>query len=158
MYTGINEEICKKAWNIALGVVRRAHYGGVTNKDAGTIVVLNPHTGRVLFQDQVNPNHESADKYDEVALAKAGLTWRTKLPSRVVQQNAPHLYKPGDTKWGGSVIQDGLVVAFSGVQAVFDEAIAATMLAWIIAICQDEMTKQGGVMDSVLSFLTADSD
>lgn len=45
------------------------------------------------------------------------------------------------------------MVAFSGVQAVFDEAIAGTMLRWIVALCQDEMTREGGVMDSDTSFI-----
>ena len=43
--------------------------------------------------------------------------------------------------------------AFSGVQAVFDEAIAGTMLRWIVALCQDEMTRKGGVMDSDTSLI-----
>jgi hypothetical protein len=45
------------------------------------------------------------------------------------------------------------VVAFSGVQAVYDEAISGTMLRWIVALCQDGMTREGGVMSQDTSFI-----
>ncbi len=153
MYAGLTEEICTAAWDIVLTTVEYAYERGITNKLAGTIVVLDPYTGTVLFKCRVDQNHPDAEKYDEIALAKAQVSWETGLPSRQVQQEAPHLYRPGMTKWGGSVIENKLVVAFSGVQAVFDEAIAASMLAWIIALCRHEMTKEGGVMASDSSFI-----
>ena len=154
-FAGVTANICQVAWEIALPSIKLASEGGVTNKPVavGTIVVLNPHTGTVLFQARVNDSHPSVAKYDEIALAKAQVTFETQLPSRKVQQDAPHLYRAGWTKWGGSTIQDGLVVAFSGVQAVFDEAIAKSVAAWIIALCQDEMTRDGGVMDSESSYV-----
>jgi hypothetical protein len=70
-----------------------------------------------------------------------------------VQQNAPHLYQPGWTKWGGSAVEYKLVVAFSGVEAVFDEAISWSMMAWLLAMCRHEMTKPDGVMASDNAFL-----
>ena len=77
----------------------------------------------------------------------------TGLPSRQVQQESPHLYRHGDTKWGGSVVRNGLIVAFSGVQAVFDEMIAGWMADAIIALCRNDMTKPDGIMASDSSFV-----
>ncbi len=149
MFAGLSYEICAAAWNVIIA----ANIDGVTNKQAGTIVVLYPHTGDVAFMSRLNYNHPDAEKYDRIAVAKAVVSKKTGLPSRQVQQEAPHLYLPGMTKWGGAVIRNGLVVAFSGVQAVYDEAIAWSMLAWVEAMCRNEMTRPGGVMASDDSFL-----
>lgn len=153
MFTGLTREICETAWECCRPSVVRAAHLGVTNKLAGTIVVLDPWTGEYLFSAVVDLDHPDKSKYDEIALAKARVSWTTGLTSRQVQQDAPHLYLPGMTKWGGSAIENKLVVAFSGVQAVIDEAIAWMMLNWILAICQDEMTKPDGVMASGSSFI-----
>lgn len=158
-YTGLTTEICKKAWDIVSVTADAAHEDGVTNKFAGTIVVCGlPGTFPdcdfdVVFMADAAPDHPSREKYAEIAVEKATVSQKTGLPSRKVQQDAPHLYRPGMTKWGGSVIENGLIVAFSGVQAVFDEAIAGTMLRWIVALCQNEMTMPGGVMESESSFI-----
>jgi hypothetical protein len=158
MYEGLTNEICKKAWDIVAVSADAAHEDGVTNKCAGTIVVCFPHTYPgdkfdVIFIENLASDHPDQEKYERIAVEKAKVSWETGLPSRKVQQDAPHLYRPGMTKWGGSVVENGLIVAFSGVQAVFDEAIAGSMLRWIVAICQDEMTREGGVMSLNTSFI-----
>lgn len=155
MYSGLTEDICQQAWEIVLPSIEHAAATDVTNKQAGTIVVLDPYTGDLLFVEAVDPNHPDVRKYDEIAHAKARVSWETGLPSRIVQQEAPHLYKPGMTKWGGAVIEHRVVVAFSGVQAVFDEAIAWSMLAWIFAFCRNEMTKPDGTMANNDSYIRA---
>ena len=160
MYNGLSEEICQKAWNITKQSVLFAHAGGVTNRYDGTIVVCYPRLADdsgmgmdfILIED-IDPESPDREKYERIATTKAEVSWKTGLSSRKVQQDAPFLYEPGMTKWGGSVVENGLVVAFSGVQAVFDEAIAGTMLRWIVALCQDEVTREGGVMDSDSSFI-----
>lgn len=153
MFVGLTREICQKAWEIVEPSTAHAADMGIITDWAGTIVVLDPRNGDVLFQDRVRRPHPKADTIDEIALAKAKVSWDTGLTSRQVQQNAPHLYRTGMTKWGGSAVENGLIVAFSGVQAVFDEAIAWSVLKWIIALCQHEMTKPDGVMASAVSFI-----
>ena len=159
MYEGLTYSICRRAWEITLGSVENAFDLGVTNKLAGTVVVCFQCTfpGIKFEADMVFINnvgdHPDRAKYDLIAKAKAEVSWETGLPSRKVQQDAPQLLKTGMTKWGGSVIEHGLVVAFSGVQPEFDEAIAGTMLRWIVALCQREMTREGGVMDNDSSFI-----
>lgn len=158
MYKGLGVDNCELAWKITEQTVLHAAKITVANKRAGTIVVCTPRTISgsefdVAYMANVAPDHPDSEKYAHIALEKAKVSWKTGLPSRKVQQDAPFLYTEGMTKWGGSVIENGLIVAYSGVQAVFDEAIAGTMLRWIVALCQDEMTREGGVMDMNTSFI-----
>lgn len=97
MFTGLTREICETAWEICLPSLAQAAKLGVSNKLAGTIVVLDPWTGECLFSGVVDLDHPDKLKYDEIALAKARVSWETGLTSRQVQQDAPHLYRPGMT-------------------------------------------------------------
>lgn len=161
-FTGINQDICARAWDMIQPAIAHGADQGVLNKFAGTIVVLNPHmdlkqflgsndpAADVLFMDTLNEEAVDKLKYTTIALAKAAVSAKTGQPSRIVQQEMPHLYQEGDTKWGGSVVRNGLIVSFSGVQAVFDEMVAGWMADAIIALCRHEMT---GVMANDSSFL-----
>lgn len=159
-FKGLDKAICEKAWRITLKAVEEAYQNGVTNKYAGSLCVCYARTNdheefadSIVFDDDIVSGHPNAEFYAGYAFRKAKVSWQTGLPSRVVQQEAPFLYTPGMIKWGGSVVQNGLIVAFSGVQAVHDEAIANTMLGWIVSICRDEMTKPDGVMESESPFV-----
>lgn len=126
------------------------------NKLAGCMVVLNPQYKkvrfRVLFQHIISSEDDVT--FTEIARAKAMLSFRTGLASSRVQQDCPYLYEKDDTKWGGSTVAPGgLVVAFSGVEAVFDEMISEWMASAIRALCRHEMTREGGVMSQDGSFL-----
>jgi len=77
----------------------------------------------ILFSGGVK-DEPWAKPYDEFAQAKAMISWRTGLSSRVVQQTMPHLVESGDTVWWGSVVLDGLIVAASGVMPEHDEMLA----------------------------------
>lgn len=81
-------------------------------------------------------------KYREVARSKAKISWRTGLPSHVVQQQAPYLLTDGDTKWGGSTVTpEGLIVACSGVEWYMDQLMAEMIAATIKALSIGEMLK-----------------
>ncbi len=148
-------KMCLKAWEAVEAAVVVAADTGIANKCAGTVVVLDPQTDEPLFAADVDVKHPDAEKYRVIAHAKAELSARTGMSSRDVQQNAPHLYEDGDVKYGGSVWRDGLVVAFSGVQAVIDEAFAGMMADLLVGMCQDKVTRKGGIMDSDLIFIEA---
>lgn len=153
MFTGLNEHICATAWETILPAVEAAASNGTTNKLAGCIVVLDLKQDYRLFSRTIG-EPEDNEKYIAIATAKAHISQKTGLPSSRVQQEFPYLYEAGDTKWGGSVVAPGgLVVAFSGVQAVFDEMIAEWMASAIRALCRWEMTKPDGVMSTDSSFL-----
>jgi hypothetical protein len=153
VFVGVTPYICQLAFEMCRPAIQVAADMGIINKFAGTLIVLDPNTGDVLFEKVINETHPSAGMYTGIARAKARVTWETSLPSRVVQQEAPHLYQEGMTKWGGAVIEHKLVVAFSGVEAVFDEAISWMILSWIFGICRHEMTKPEGVMAQDFSFI-----
>jgi len=162
MYDGVTNAICEVAWDMVYPAVGRAAEQGVVEACQGTVVVLDPTVpyaptaaaAPILFEASIGAEVAMFRKF---ATAKAAVTWRTGLSSRQVQQTYPHLYLPGDVKWGGSVVRDGLIVAFSGVQAVLDEMIAGWMADALIGLCREAMTKPDGVMASYSSYLGRDS-
>lgn len=169
----LTEEMCQRAWDVIFTAVEQAAHLNVTNKYAGVLVVLDPtleyapslHAkDHYLFMKVIRRMDPKADVYRDIAFAKAQLSWRTGRSSRDIQQNAPHLYQepvnqdPGDVKWGGSIVREGLVVAFSGVEAVYDEWIAGMMADLLIAMCRHEMTKPDGIMSSDNSFIDRNRD
>jgi hypothetical protein len=165
----LTRQVCERAWEVVSLAVDCASDVGIVNKMAGTIVVLDPTmpynpstkiSSVAIFMEHLSPTYPDMQKYSEYAQAKAMLSWRTGYSSRYIQQDAPHLYKapfngePGDIKWGGSVVRDGLVVAFSGVQPEFDEWIADTMAGLLIALCRREMTRpRDGIMAADSSYV-----
>jgi hypothetical protein len=160
MYEGLSGSICETAWDMVLPAVERAAANGITDGHRGTIVVLDPTVPYasgvavpVIYRSDILDGHTPL--YSEFATAKAAISWRTGLSSREVQQTSPHLYRRGDIKWGGSVFRDGLIVAFSGVQAVLDEMIAGWMADALLGLCREAMTSPVGVMASGDSYLHA---
>ena len=153
MFVGIDADLCQKAWRMIWPAVQEAADLKVTNKLAGTIVVMAPGDETAVFVQMIGEDPDP--KYTEIAFAKADISVRTGMPSSIVQQQFPYLYQEGDTKWGGStVLPGGVVVAFSGVQAVFDEMISEWMASAIRALCRHEMTRpDGGVMLADYSFI-----
>lgn len=163
----LDRDVCAAAWALVQPTVAAAARSGVTERLAGTVLVV-PVPVRsqdvrtvddvrryTLFQGYVEGAAQDPDdaEYTAYALAKALTSVRTTLPSRQVQQESPHLLEPGMTKWGGSAVRVGLVAAFSGVQSIYDEMFAEMMLSAIVALCRDEVTRPGGLMDTGPDFL-----
>ena len=71
--------------------------------------------------------------FTHIAYLKAEVCWRTGLSSRTVGENAPYLYEPGDTKFPGGVVCNGLIVAASGLDWQLDEACAHMVIAFFWA-------------------------
>ena len=78
--------------------------------------------------------------YQQYAHDKARETWRTGLPSRVVQTR-PHLLSIDDTVYGGSAIYEGIIVACSGVEEHYDETFALTIAAQCWGLSMDAYKK-----------------
>jgi hypothetical protein len=91
------------------------------------IVDRLPILREATFGDQ-NPDNWKRS-FPTIARAKARVCWRTSMSSRTVGEQAPYLYKAGDTKWPGGVVCDGLIVAASGLDWQFDEACAHMVIA-----------------------------
>jgi hypothetical protein len=177
-FTGLTNEMCVNAFEIACNGLYVAYDLGVANKYAGTIVVINPFIlpsssdpsmvdldevrRAALFISRVNEAHADVEKYDELALVKARDMWVLNhffgiTSNRDIQQNYPHLYRPGMTKWHGGTCRDGIVIGFSGVQGNYDEAMVEMVSTWLTAMCREEMTKPDGVMASDSAYIALSS-
>jgi len=110
----------------------------VTNKKALHIVILG-HDGEVLHEADIGPDvvadRERLLQCTDVARGKARIHFRTDRPSLEIQARRPNALIVGDTIWGGSAEHEGVIVAASGVQSSFDEAISAMVAAILWALC-----------------------
>jgi len=93
----LTPDLLEKAVRMVLSAIKTAVNEGVANKLAGTFTVLDPDTGDILYTYDIADYDKKTDKYRQISAAKAMVSCRTGLPSRVVQQSAPYLYNVGDT-------------------------------------------------------------
>ena len=144
---------CKKAWKALLPTLEAMYEFGIADKYDGVVIVLDPTVPwspspaelPTLFTDVIG-GKDTPPEYTSYAVRKAYISWRTGRSSRDIQQNAPHLYEGGDVKWGGSVVREGLVVSFSGVQANLDESISGMFADLMLGMARQKMTRKGGIM------------
>lgn len=111
------------------------------------MVVMNPvkpygsgeFTDAILCERTWGIPTKFALPYIGIARQKAEVTWRTGMPSRVVAQTAPHLLQSGNTKHGGSVNIDGMIVAASGCNWWEDVMLSGIGAHLIICRCNRRM-------------------
>ncbi len=108
-----------------------------TRRSDGSWVIL---AQRIFGQPREAWEHD----YEGHATAKERMSQRTGLGSREVQCLHPEAIMPGDTVYFGSVVSaDGnIVVAYSGVEAFFDEMFAKWTLAAILALIEQKLEEQ----------------
>lgn len=98
-------------------------------------IIQNPGTflweGAFGEQDRT----EWANPYDKFAAAKTEISWRTGLPSHLVQRDYPHLYRHRDFKFGGSVVYKGIIVGTSGLAWQHDLAVSGMFATTLHAFC-----------------------
>lgn len=137
MFTGINESICKRAWNLIMPSIAEAAEQGVINGYRGAIAVVNidKPDGKPMFVATVGDDPEN---FPEWALSKARLAHRTRMDTTSLRHDLAHLYRPGDIKWPGGIWRDGLAVGFSGVEGEYDVMIAEWFVSAVKAICRLE--------------------
>ena len=117
-----------------------------TSRKCMHIVVLDPN-GEILLERGIGPEATNAEfaenmqAFGAVARSKAAIHYRTGRPSREVHDRAPHLLLVGDTVYGGSASYEGLIVAGSGVQDYFDEAISALLAATLWGLIKEQQAK-----------------
>lgn len=135
MFTGINEAICKQAWDMIMPSIQHAADAGIINGFRGALAVLdvsNP-AGKPMFVGVVGDDPES---YPEYAVSKARLAHRVGLDTTSLRHDLAHLYRMGDIKWPGGIWRDGLAVGFSGVEGEYDVMIAEWFVSAVKAICR----------------------
>ena len=137
MFTGLNAEICAKAWDTIGPSIKHAFTEGLLDGYKGAIVVLDPANpeGDPLFTARLG---DDPGDFPQWATAKARLALRTGYDTTRLRNEFPHLYQPGDIKWPGGVLRDGLAMGFSGVQGEYDQMICEWFASAVRAICRIE--------------------
>lgn len=159
-------EMCEKIFDTAIRpMIRSAAESGILNRFDGSMVVIRPNGLEIDGDDRAQqsvqafggnltksiPNIKDAlwvgfvqqpdPTYTKNAFAKAHMCQRTGMRSSLARYDSSFSYHSGDCVWGGGIIEDGLVVAFSGVQEYFDEAISRSMIAFLRGACQEPARK-----------------
>ena len=101
---------------------------------------------RCYLVDAIGDSDERLDTYTTVALSKAEMSVRTGKGTHELQ---PQYRRTGDTLYSGSVVTNGIVVACSGVQGYFDEAIAGMIAAMIQGLCKHKFAQIPEAIDFV---------
>ncbi len=114
-----------------------------TNRVVAYIYVLDPIQDRSMSSEPVQiwggsigltDRLQWPKPYSEYAWKKADLTWKTQLPSHLVQRDAPYLFEEGDFKYGGSEYRNGIIVATSGLEWHHDYLVSASLAAILHAM------------------------
>lgn len=143
----IDRDCAERAVRMALPMIEQAMQDeSVCGSGFLYLVVMDPalHPGNATFRDAILYEHAIGDRarwdaaYDEFALAKARVAWRTRMDGHVVQELRPWMLTAKDTVLWGSVIVDDIVVGCSGAHPWYDEAFAGT-----VAMCLRAMAKAG---------------
>lgn len=137
----LTESIAQEAIGMAYPMFQAAAQKRQVKRGQLYIVVMDPcltFGSGVRFEEAILAESgwgPAEEKYQQVAFQKAEVSWRTGLPSLLVQQMYPHLLTHGNTKWGGSWVHQGIVVACSGVEEymdqLFSQIIAGTCAALV---------------------------
>jgi hypothetical protein len=118
---------------------------------AAHVVVMRPGSSAgdstfeqaILYEESFGDVPRWDADYAGFARAKARLAWTMQRDSQAVRDAAPHLLTAGDTLLGGGVYIDGMTVAVSGMQAWFDEALAASVAWFLRALAKREVAARG---------------
>ena len=143
----IQQDTARKAVELALPMIQAAMDSKVAGESGFLyIVVMRPGVtpATTSFEEAILYEHAVGDTskwdadYRGFALAKAKVSWKTRMDSHLVQELKPHLLEAGDTTLWGSIVLDDIVVAVSGADPWYDEAFAGT-----VAYCLRAQAKAG---------------
>lgn len=147
----LTEDLARKAIPIVEAAYKAVVNAGWLKCNDLHMVIMDPteiYAGEPClesFQMAILLEHSFTDPdkwehpYNEIARAKTHATWRTGLPTRFIRECAPHLLKYGNTRYGGSVNVDGIIVACSGVQPWFDEMFSGIAAMTLRGLANDHM-------------------
>ncbi len=142
MFQGLTENLVAEAVEIVRPTIKKFLQSGRTGgRHDLYLVVLKPGSEEILYETFFSYPKSWKYPFDKIAIAKALQCKRTGMVGRNVLKDAPWLMKPGDARYAGGVIENGLVVAASGVQDHFDEMISWMVLSVIQGLCRDEVSK-----------------
>lgn len=123
---------------------------GLVNREHGHLFIMNPaqpygedvdFVRAVLFEQSLRDSKEWEHDYTRIAQRKAELAWRTGVSTREAVFLYPHLLEVRDVRWPGGIVHHGIVVAYSGVHAPWDEAFAYMVAAMLEAYAREMMDR-----------------
>jgi|WetSurMetagenome_2_1015567.scaffolds.fasta_scaffold60328_3 hypothetical protein len=144
----LTKELAAQAIDLVRPIIEKMVATGVTAKPGDLKIVVLDSTkvyGTCNFAEAIVVdigNGAPKEKYTAVARSKANIVWKTGKDSLYVQQFEPQLLEGGDTKWGGGIIQNGIIVAVSGLEEWADIFVAKM----VAAACSALIAKQMRVM------------
>jgi hypothetical protein len=149
----LDQNTAKQAVELSLPTIIAAMDSRVAGASGFLYIVIlkpgaTPATG--TFSDSILYEHAVGDTakwdadYGKFARAKAELSWRTGLDTRLVQQSHPHLLAQGDSLLWGGIVHDGIVVAVSGADPWYDEAFAGSIALFLLALARKGAAEQAG--------------
>lgn len=135
----LNEEVVKEAFDLIRPSVVKYLMSPKAGRAYLHMVVLDPETGYLLHEETFGEDDRSnwEHPYDEYALSKAQICWRTGMVTRDVKKDAPWLYRMGDTRYVGGYVKNGLAVAASALHDHIDEMFSRMAWTAIQGICRD---------------------
>ncbi len=140
MKSPVTHAMAEAAVGCVDGYIRHLLGGSLTSRRDFFLVVGLRSTGQKLAMSSYGIQREWEHPYDRIAHGKFDISVRTGMPSREVQMLHPELLVEGDVIYGGSAVLGDIVVAGSGVQAYFDEAICFTT-AWTLHALVENMVE-----------------
>ncbi len=95
----------------------------------------------VLVERSIGPRDQWDVDYAAYAYAKARLSWTYHKDSRLVVWTEPQQQQPGEPPGWGAVWLDGLIVAASGAQPIWDEAFSLSIAAALRALAWSRVSR-----------------
>ena len=143
-YTFVDQRMARQALELAKPTIVALLATMAKRQDLHVVIGLIGVNGEgaILVQESFGDFGAWEHDYEPIAKGKFYLSARTGLPSRLVQADHPFLLGVESVVHGGSVVEDEVVVACSGVESYFDEAVAGVILAILKGLCHHELARQ----------------
>lgn len=141
----LTDDIAKQAIDLATPTILHMMDEKVVTRPYLHIIVAlrdtseRPQLCDVKASQSFGTRAEWSNDYRAIAEGKLLITARTGLPSRQVQLMQPELLEHDDVIYWGSVIDGNIIVACSGVQPWFDEAISKIIAGICRALIQEDV-------------------
>ncbi len=147
----VTYELVQRAMMLVRPAILDLLSSGHVSRTCMHIVLLDPSNradlghdwlDAILYEESFGTDDPDwGQKFINIARAKAQVSWRTGLPSHVVALTMPALYHPGDTKYGGSMVLDGITASASGVQWQLDLFVSTIITAAIRSLALMKMAE-----------------
>lgn len=147
----VTRELARRALELTAPMIERARAQPlVVGSGFLYVVVMDPamNPPGVEFEEAILYEQAFGDQsgwdapHDELARAKARLSWSTGRNGYDLHRLSPHLLCEGDSLLSGGICLDGLVVAASGALPIFDEVFATTIAMWLRALARELRMKE----------------